>query len=78
MTFNCEKYIDQSLKSILLQQTTFPFEVIISDDSYDKPIKSLQIMMKNDIKNQMTKIIWGILKNFVATLQRCNGEYVFD
>ena len=60
MTFNCEKYIDQSLKSILLQQTTFPFEVIISDDaSTDNTYQIItDIAEKYDfIKQHQTKII---------------------
>ena len=81
MTFNCEKYIDQSLKSILRQQTTFPIEVIISDDaSTDNTYQIItDIAEKYDfIKLHQNKDNLGILKNFVATLHRCKGEYVFD
>ncbi len=81
MTFNCEKYIEQSLKSVLRQKTTFPFEVIISDDaSTDKTYQIItDIAGKHDfIKPRQNKVNLGILKNFVATLQRCKGEYVFD
>ena len=81
MTFNCEKYIDQSLKSVLRQQTTFPFEVIISDDaSTDNTYQIItDIAEKHDfIKPHQNKDNLGILKNFVVTLHRCKGEYVFD
>ena len=81
MTYNCEKYIDQSLKSVLRQKTTFPFEVIISDDaSTDKTYQIItDIAEKHDfIKPYQNKNNLGILKNFFTTLQRCKGEYVFD
>ena len=81
MTYNCEKYIDQSLKSVLRQKTTFPFEVIISDDaSTDKTYQIItDIAEKYDfIKPYQNKNNLGILKNFLTTLQRCKGEYVFD
>ena len=81
MTYNCEKYIDQSLKSVLRQKTTFPFEVIISDDaSTDKTYQIItDIAEKYDfIKPYQNKNNLGILKNFLTTLQRCKGDYVFD
>ena len=81
MTYNCENYIDQSLKSVLRQQTTFPFEVIISDDaSTDNTYHIItDIAEKHDfIRPHQNKSNVGILKNYVATLHRCKGEYVFD
>jgi glycosyltransferase involved in cell wall biosynthesis len=81
MTYNCENYIDQSLKSVLRQKTTFPFEIIISDDaSTDKTYQIVKdIAEKHDfIKPHQNKDNLGVLKNFVTTLQRCQGEYVFD
>ena len=81
MTYNCEKYIDQSLKSVLRQQTTFPFEIIISDDaSTDKTYQIITDIAENHdfIKLQKNNDNLGILKNFFETLHRCKGEYVFD
>ena len=81
MTYNCEKYIDQSLKSVLRQQTTFPFEIIISDDaSTDKTYQIITDIAENYefIKLHKNKDNLGILKNFFKTLHRCKGEYVFD
>ena len=81
MTYNCEKYIDQSLKSVLRQQTTFPFEIIISDDaSTDKTYQIITDIAENHdiIKLHKNKDNLGILKNFFETLHRCKGEYVFD
>ena len=81
MTYNCEKYIDKSLKSVLSQQTTFPFEIIISDDaSTDKTYQIITDIAENYefIKLHKNKDNLGILKNFFETLHRCKGEYVFD
>ena len=81
MTYNCEKYIDKSLKSVLSQQTTFPFEIIISDDaSTDKTYQIITDIAENYefIKLHKNKDNLGILKNFFETLHRCKGKYVFD
>jgi glycosyltransferase involved in cell wall biosynthesis len=32
VTYNHEKFVAKTLDSILMQQTTFPFEIIVGDD----------------------------------------------
>lgn len=33
LTYNMEKYIEQTIESLLMQRTTFPYEIIIHDDA---------------------------------------------
>lgn len=43
VTFNHEKFVAQTLDSILMQQTTFPFEIIVGDDcSKDNTVQILK------------------------------------
>ncbi len=43
ITYNHEKYIEQALDGVLMQETTFPFELIVHDDaSTDRTPKILQ------------------------------------
>jgi glycosyltransferase involved in cell wall biosynthesis len=43
VTYNHEKFVAQTLDSILMQQTTFPFEIVVGDDcSKDKTTAILQ------------------------------------
>ena len=81
MTYNCEKHISKCLESIFEQQTSFPFEIVIGDDASDD--KTVEII--NSITNLHDKIKLkiqdnnlGVLNNFINTLQRCNGKYIFD
>ena len=81
MTYNCEKYISQCLQSIVEQKTNFPFEIIIGDDaSTDGTVEIIKSYMNHydniDIKIHEKNI--GILNNFIDTLNRCNGKYIFD
>ena len=81
MTYNCAKYVEQSLTSVLQQKTTFPFEVIVSDDvSSDSTYEIVSSFAKNYdvIKPYRNKQNLGVLKNFKKTLDYCQGEYVFD
>ena len=36
LTYNHAKFIAQSIESVVNQQTTFPFEIVIGDDRHGK------------------------------------------
>src|SRR6056300_931060 len=81
ITDNSERYIKDALDSVVKQKTSFPFEVVIGDDaSTDDTFNIIEQFAKEhkNIKAQQNVKNLGILKNFVTTLVRCRGEYVFD
>ena len=77
-TYNMEQYVAEMLDSILMQKTTFPFEIIISDDgSQDRTceiVKSYQLKYDN-IRFINTGHI-GKMPNFIRSLQESHGKYV--
>ncbi|MBB5269602.1 glycosyltransferase family 2 protein [Algibacter amylolyticus] len=82
ITFNNEKHIKNTLESILKQKVNFNYEIVVGDDcSTDNTLKIILDYEKNHpdlfkIKKNSKQL--GILKNFKATLDRCNGNYIFD
>lgn len=83
-TYNHEKYIRTAIEGFLLQQTTFPFEIIIHDDASrdgtDQIIKEYALSYPNLIfpvyqkENQYSKGVRRIRMSFV--FPRCSGKYV--
>jgi glycosyltransferase involved in cell wall biosynthesis len=82
ITYNHEKYIEQAINGILVQKTTFPIELIISNDKStddtDAIIKKI-IEEKDSQKiikysNQETNL--GMMKNFVFALSECKGDFI--
>lgn len=82
ITYNSEKYIEETLDSILKQECSFNYEIVVGDDcSTDKTLEIIFSYQKKhpqifNIKKNNTQL--GIFKNFKATLDRCKGKYVFD
>jgi len=79
-TYNNEKFLPETLDSILMQETNFPFEMIVDDDcSSDKTAEVLKEYMKkfpNIIKTNLRKKNVGLRINFVENLQRAKGKFI--
>ena len=79
LTYNQEQWIAQTIESVLAQQTTYPFEVIIGDDcstdgtlticeGYASKFDNIHLMSYP--KNQ------GLIGNFVACIKATKGKYI--
>lgn len=80
ITYNQEQYIEQALGSILLQNTSFEFDVIVADDcSTDKTLEIITRYAENtDIKFVFLKntVNLGFIKNYQRAFEACDGEYI--
>ncbi|MFM6929676.1 MAG: glycosyltransferase family 2 protein [Bdellovibrio sp.] len=79
VTYNQERYIRECLDSVVKQECTFPFEVIVADDcSTDK---TGQIVREYALNYSCIKILRrdkniGLYKNFIDVHNHAIGEYV--
>jgi len=80
ITYNHENFIAQAIDSFLSQKTSFPFEIVISDDkSTDNTLHIIQsYVTKHPDKIRLIprKQNIGMNKNFFSTLSACRGEYI--
>ena len=82
ITYGHEAFIEEAIKGVLMQETEFEFELIISNDcsldATDSIIKKIiDTHPKGAIINYTSheKNI-GMMPNFIYALQRCRGKYV--
>lgn len=80
ITYNHEKYITEALDSFLMQETDFPFEIVIDDDcSPDRTADIIQEYKKrypNIINAQLKDENIGMFPNFAENLHRAKGKYL--
>ncbi|MDR1406841.1 MAG: glycosyltransferase, partial [Tannerella sp.] len=80
LTYNHERYIAQAIRSVLMQETDFPFELVISDDcSSDGTVeicRSYKDRYPDKIKLLLSEVRLGMTGNFIKTIEACTGRYV--
>lgn len=80
LTYNQERYINEAIRSVMLQQTDFAFELIIGNDaSTDKTADACR-MWQERYPQQIVlldrKENLGLQQNFIQTYAHCRGQYV--
>ena len=80
LTYNQERYIDEAIRSVMLQQTNFPFELVIGNDcSTDGTTARCEVWKTNYpdrivLLNRTHNL--GLQQNFIQSYVHCRGEYV--
>jgi glycosyltransferase involved in cell wall biosynthesis len=80
ITYNHEQFISQALDSFLMQETDFPYEIVIGDDcstdNTPRIIEQYRQKYPDIIRVLERKKNLGSEINFVKTIEACHGEYV--
>ena len=82
VTFNNGRYIRQAIESVLIQETDFSFELIISDDcSTDNTRDIVEDLIENHEKGSSIRYYrhpenLTYVPNLIYTLKKCKAKYI--
>ncbi len=79
LTYNQAHLVEETLRSVLAQRTTFPFEIVIGDDaSKDDTASVCETIGAGFPRLRVLRrpVNLGLIGNFRATLEQCRGRYV--
>jgi glycosyltransferase involved in cell wall biosynthesis len=80
IAYNAGKFIAQTMESVLMQKTNFPFEFVIAEDcSTDRTreiVRQYAALHPNVIRPLLNERNVGYHANFESVLKACRGEYV--
>jgi len=80
ITYNHERFIGQAIESILAQNVNFEYEIVIGEDrSTDGTravVKEFYRRHPDRIKLLLRDRNVGAMRNFIETINACEGEYV--
>jgi glycosyltransferase involved in cell wall biosynthesis len=82
ITYNHEQFILKAMEGVLMQETDFEYEFIISNDhSKDRTHEIIQGFLKTlpkaaNIHYFHHEFNLGMMENFMFALKKCNGKYI--
>ncbi len=80
LAYNHERFIEQALRSVLMQRTSFDFELIIGEDASTDGtaaiVRRFQQQHPDKIRATIRAQNVGMHRNFIESYQACTGEYV--
>ena len=82
ITYGQEKFIEQAINGVLMQECDFEVELILANDcSPDKTDEVIQNILENHPRASWIKYIKhekniGMMPNFIDAMQDCKGQYI--
>jgi glycosyltransferase involved in cell wall biosynthesis len=80
ITYNQDKYLERAIESALMQQCTFTYEIIISDDCSTDNNRAIIARYANKypglVKAYFSENNLGMLRNWEKALKLCTGKYI--
>lgn len=80
ITYNHEKFINETVESFLTQETNFPIEIVIGDDCSTDHTKEI-IRDYSQKHAELFRLLLrvpnlGAIPNFIETIRACRGKYI--
>lgn len=80
ITYNHERYIEQSVESVMMQETDFPVELVISDDCSPDRTREIVTRLRTRYPDRIRLVLpernLGARANWLQNLHACDGEYI--
>lgn len=80
ITYNHEHFIRQAIEGVLMQQTSFPIELVIGEDCSTDRTREICIEYQQKHPDKIRLLLneknLGMNPNFMATLKACTGKYI--
>ncbi|QEL18377.1 glycosyltransferase family 2 protein [Limnoglobus roseus] len=80
ITYNQEKYIEQTVRSVLVQQTDFLFEIVIGEDCSTDGTRDVLRKLDAEFPGRLRLLFrdknLGLVPNVIDTYNSCRGDYL--
>ncbi len=80
ITYNHERFIAQTIESVLMQQTDFDYELVIGEDCSKDSTREIVIGYQRRYPDKIRLLLneknMGIIPNLVQTFKACKGQYI--
>lgn len=80
ITYNHENYIEQAVRSVMMQETDFDYELVIGEDCSTDSTREIILRLKEEFPDKIRLLLHpqniGMIPNMVSTYNTCRGKYI--
>jgi glycosyltransferase involved in cell wall biosynthesis len=81
LTYNQEKFIAQTIESVLMQKTDFSYQLVIGEDCSNDKTRIICEKYACDNGDKIKLLPspdrnTGLIKNYIRTIKECDGKYI--
>lgn len=80
ITYNHEPFIREAIEGVLMQQSTFPYELVIGEDYSTDRTRDICIEYQQKHPDKIRLLLneknLGVMPNFIQTLNACSSKYI--
>jgi glycosyltransferase involved in cell wall biosynthesis len=80
ITYNHEGYIEQAVRSVLMQETDCEYEIVIGEDCSTDRTREILLRLADEAPNRIRLLLresnLGVNRNFLETYASCRGKYI--
>ena len=80
ITYRHERFIEQAIRSVLAQETSFPVEIVVGEDASPDRTPAILRRLDQEFPGRLTLLLregnLGMHLNLRDTFARCRGEFV--
>lgn len=80
ITYNHEKYIEQAVRSVMMQKTDFKYELVVGEDCSTDGTREILLRLKEEFQDQIQLILHhnnrGMNANLASVVKECKGDFI--
>src|ERR1700677_971906 len=80
IAYNHAKFIEQAVESVMMQKTSFPFELVLSEDCSTDSTREIVLGLQKKYPDRIRLLLpdksIAMVSNNIQTFLACTGEYV--
>ncbi|MFB9864461.1 glycosyltransferase [Rufibacter immobilis] len=80
ITYNHGQFISDAIEGVLMQQTSFDYELVVGEDCSTDNTRAILLDYKKKYPNKIRLLLpekqLGMMSNFTTTLDACTGDYI--
>jgi glycosyltransferase involved in cell wall biosynthesis len=82
LAYNHERFVRQAVEGALMQQCSYPFEIVVCDDCSTDNTREVCLNLQKEYPGKIRLLLnernKGVINNYFDVMRQCRGKYIAD